>query len=50
MARVEKPRFGVKFWKEGKAKSTTWVANAEAQDRLERRLKNQGYNTLKVSR
>lgn len=50
MAKVEKPRFGVKFWKNGKATSTTWIASAEAQDRLDRRLKRQGYNTLKVSR
>lgn len=50
MAKVEKPRYGVKYWKPGKATSTIWLTSAEAQDRKVRALKNQGYNTLKVSR
>ena len=47
---MERPRYGVKFWKGGEAKRTTWLSNAEAQDRRVRALKKDGYNTLKVAR
>ncbi len=50
MARVDKPRYGVRYWKSGEAKTTVWLANEEAQDRKVRDLKNKGYQTRKVNR
>lgn len=50
MSRVDKPKYGIKYWKPGQAPSVIWLANQEAQDRKIRSLKRQGYQTQKRER